>query len=55
MEVQQAFTCCGFNDKYEQDHPKMGHPSCDLIKVCGNWLPRMFTNYLFTDEMLHEC
>ncbi|KAI4459600.1 tetraspanin [Holotrichia oblita] len=42
MEVQQAFTCCGFNDKYEPDHPKMGHPSCDLInmKCCPNVDPK---------------
>ncbi|GJQ72945.1 hypothetical protein Trydic_g1587 [Trypoxylus dichotomus] len=38
MEVQQVFVCCGFDAKYEQDNPKMGHPSCDSIipKCCPN-------------------
>lgn len=33
MDVQKAFTCCGFNDKIPENDPKMGHPSCDAVKV----------------------
>lgn len=36
MDVQEAFACCGFNDKTPEDDPKMGHPSCEAVKVCYN-------------------
>lgn len=32
MEVQEAFTCCGFRDSIPPNDPKMGHPSCDNVK-----------------------
>ncbi|KAF2878674.1 hypothetical protein ILUMI_27482 [Ignelater luminosus] len=32
MEVQQAFLCCGFDNKIALDQPKMSHPSCELIE-----------------------
>ncbi|XP_031336416.1 tetraspanin-13-like isoform X2 [Photinus pyralis] len=35
MEVQQAFGCCGFDEK-STDNRKMDHPSCDALKCCAN-------------------
>lgn len=36
MEVQEVFACCGFNDKTPPNDPKMGHPSCEAVKVINN-------------------
>ncbi|KAK4881194.1 hypothetical protein RN001_004513 [Aquatica leii] len=38
MEVQVAFSCCGFDTKIAADHRTMDHPSCETIelKCCPN-------------------
>ncbi|KAF5279563.1 hypothetical protein FQR65_LT03385 [Abscondita terminalis] len=38
MEVQLAFTCCGFEKKNIGDQRSMDHPSCEAIelKCCPN-------------------
>lgn len=33
MEVQQVFTCCGFDKKFNMEHPDIGYTSCEDIEV----------------------
>ncbi|XP_017782201.1 PREDICTED: tetraspanin-13 [Nicrophorus vespilloides] len=48
MEVQEVFTCCGFNDTMPNDS-KMGHPSCAAI------LPKCCPNLVVVDCMCPTC